>query len=427
MKAITRKTKKSRKGMFAALGALFGVCLASSDEGVRAEGIDASMPVTVVVGAPRGPAPSERLNGRRNGQTTTSLPFPAVEKWKRHLGGNIDLPPVVDESGRIWVALTTPEVVVLGSDGKELIRTRIGNSAAITPPVLTSDGTFVVATTSGMAVGVSREGRLRFSTPLGARGRDLDVAPLARADGSVVFGGRSLIEVDSTGVIRARANLPERAVGALMAGPEGTIATTETGSVYVFKSPGLPRKLGSFGGPIRRGAVLEGNRTLLAVVGGKSVVGFDLPTGLLHVWVGDIGLGNYDDLVTLHPKGFALVTSSSGLMSGFDSSGLEKLRVFLDKPVVVDTTAPVVVGVPAGAAGGFFGTADAKPGPPLLVDAAGNIAFARIGGRVGVSRSNGNVALVGERLCNVPIALQPAGNEKVVLACRDGTIWMLGS
>jgi len=398
----------------------------ASDAG--AEGFDATSPHVVVVGKPRGAAPSERLDASRSGQTTTKIPVSPVEKWRRHLGGNIDLPPVVDELGRVLVALSLPEVVALGADGKEVFRTRIGVSPAVAAPVLTSDGTLVVVTGAGVAVGVNREGRIRYATPLGARGRDLEVAPLARSDGSVVMGGRTLIELDETGAIRARASLPERAVGALLEGPEGTIITAESGNVYVFRSPSAPRKVGTFGGPLRRGAALEGGRTLLAVVGGRTVVGLDLPTGLSHVRLGDVGLGTYDEPVTIHPKGFLMVTTSTGFLFGIDAAGNEKVRMMLDKGAGQGTTLPGQPPDPqAGLGGGFFGTAtDARPSPGLLVDAAGRIAFARQGGRVGVARADGSISVVGERMCTNPVSIQPAGEEKLVVACRDGTVWMMG-
>jgi hypothetical protein len=381
----------------------------------HADGLDASMPKTVIVGAPRGAAPSERVDGHRSGRTSTKLPVPAVERWRRHLGGNIDVLPVVDDLGRIWTALTIPEVVAINAEGKETFRVRIGTSSAITPPVLTSDGSVVVVTTNGAAVSISREGRIKFATPLGLRGRDLDVAPLARADGSVVFGGRALVEVDATGVVRSRASLPEKAVGALLEGPEGILATTDSGSVYAFHPPNLPRRLGNFGGPVRRGAVLEGKRTLLAVVGGKTLVGLDALTGLTYTRIGDMGLGSLDEPIAFHPRGHVVITYASGRLFAVDSTGTERLRAFLDKG-----SADQIPAV-------FFGTGDLRPSPPVIVDESGNIAFVRQSGRVGIVRPDGTVSVASERLCNNPIGLQPAGDRKLIVACRDGTIWMLGS
>lgn len=393
------------------------VCASGVFRDVHAEGFDSSMPRTLIVGPPKGHAPSERLDAHRSGKTSLRLPVPATERWRRHLGGNIDLPPVVDDAGRVWTALTIPEVVAVSSDGKESLRVRIGTASAVAPPVLTSDGTAVVVTTTGAAIGIGRDGRIKFATPLGLRGRDLDTAPLVRSDGSVVFGGRAFVEVDAFGNVRSRASLPERAVGALLEGPDGIIAVTDTGNVYAFRPPNLPRRIGAFGGPVRRGAVLEGTRTLLAVVGGKNVVGLDIPTGLTHTRMGDTGLGSFDEPVALHPRGFVMVTAASGLLVGVDASGNEKMHALLDKGPSDPTQAPAV----------FFGTGDAHPSPPIVVDESGHIAFVRHNGRMGIVRPDGTVAVASERLCNNPIGLQPAGDRKLVVACRDGTIWMFGS
>jgi hypothetical protein len=86
---------------------------------------------------------------------------------------------------------------------------------------------------------------------------------------------------------------------------------------------------------------------------------------------------------------------------------------------------PAAPGAAAGA--GFFNPpADGRPSPALIVDSEGRVAFARQGGRVGVARPDGNVALASDRLCTAPVAMQPAGDDKLVVACRDGTVWMLG-
>ena len=97
------------------------------------------------------------------------------------------------------------------------------------------------------------------------------------------------------------------------------------------------------------------------------------------------------------------------------SAGNEKMRALLDKGLSDQ--------IPAA----FFGTGDARPSPPVVVDDAGNVAFVRHNGRVGIVRPDGTVLVTSERLCNNPIGLQPAGDRKLVVVCRDGTIWMLGS
>jgi hypothetical protein len=37
------------------------------------------------------------------------------------------------------------------------------------------------------------------------------------------------------------------------------------------------------------------------------------------------------------------------------------------------------------------------------------------------------VVVASERLCGAPISVQPAGEKRMVVACRDGgSLWMLG-
>lgn len=384
-----------------------------------ADAIDPTLPRTIVVGPPRGFAPAERVDARRTGRTPSALPSAPVELWRRNLSGGLGVAPVVDANGEVIAALTTPEVVRLSSDGRELWRTRIGISPAFAPPVLTSDGTVVMLTAAGSAVALRPTGAVRYAVPLGLRAaRDSDATALALDQGGlVVAAGRTLLELDADGAVRARAMLDERVHGGLVAGSDGTLITTETGAVYSWRPPGSPRKLGSFTGVARGGAALADARTLLAVVDGKALVALDLVTGRSHVRASAPAGVSFDGPPTVGHSGLALVSGTSGLLLGVDPADGERIRVALERSAVLPD---------AGAPASLFGAVDARSGPPLLVDAAGRVAFARPGGRCGLVRADAAVVLVAERVCGTPIALQPAGERRMLLACRDGVVWMLG-
>lgn len=451
---LTTLTPTARLASRLAL-ALLGALAAIAPRGTaRADVLDPTMPRVLVVGPPQGHAPSERLDASRSGRTRTRLPFPLVEVWRRHLTGGVEQPPVVDAQDNILAALTVPEVVKLAPDGKEIWRVRLGNAAPVVPPALTSDGTLVTVTSAGIAWGISPTGSVRFSTPLGVRGRDVDTAPLALADGGVVIAaGGALLEIDRDGAIRARTALDprpgsvdSRVSGALLTGPAGdgkgpsfagTLFTTESGSVFLWRPPGAPRKLGSFGGVPRRGAMLADGRTLVAVVDTRRVVGLDLLTGTTQVRASGYPGALFDSPAALAPEaidrgplaqmgpGVALVTVQTGLLLGLDGAGNERARLSLDKPP------PALLGVLGGAVGGpggatFFGTAEFKPSPPLIVDAQGRVGFARANGRVGVVGPDGALSLAGERVCLTPIAVVPAGEKRMLLVCRDGGLWLYG-
>jgi outer membrane protein assembly factor BamB len=406
----------------------------------RGDNLDLSMPRTIVVGAPRGAAPSERLDGARTGRTRTSLPSSPVELWRRHVSGNIDVSPVVDATDAVIVALTIPEIVKIGPDARELWRARLGNAAALASPILLSDGTIAVVTSAGIAWGFTPAGALRFSTHLGVPRREADTAPLALSDGGfVVAAGNALVELDADGTIRARAVLDERntagerAVGAVVEGPDGALVTTASGSVYRFRPPAQPRKVGSFGGTVSRGAILADDRTLLAVVDGRRLVALDLPTGTAHVRTGGIALdgpptcgppesgprltGHEGGALQAPGGGLTFVGSQIGMLLGVDASGNERAHVMLDKALPISA---------AGAVGTSFLPTDVKPSPPVVVDASGRVAFVRGNGRAGVVAPSGRVEVVAERLCPGPIAVLPAGFRRLLFACHDGGLWMFG-
>lgn len=421
-----------------------------------ADAIDPLLPRVVMRGAPRGAAPSERLDGQRTGRARGRLPSAPVELWRRHVTSGIELPPLVDANDNILLALATPEVLKLGPDGKEIWRARLGSSPAAAAPVLTNDGTLVVVTAAGQAWGLAPNGAVRFVTGLGVRGRDIDAAPLALAGGGVLIAsGATLVEIDRDGAIKARTSVDlhggpgasagsaeSRITGALIVAPPGdarlaasALFTTESGAVYGFRPPGAPRRLGTFGGQIRRGAVLANDRTLLAVVDGRRLVALDLPTGSAHVLTSAPPLTALDGPVAISPAsrgGLALVALQNGMLLGLDAAGNEKLRVLLDKqappPDAGSSPLPPVGGQLSPPSGGFFGNlaASASASPPVIVDAEGRVAFVRAGGRLGVVDAGGAVALASERPCASPTSLTPAGDRRVLLACRDGGLWLYG-
>jgi outer membrane protein assembly factor BamB len=396
----------------------------------RGDTLDTSMPRVVVTGAPRGAAPSERLDPRRTGRAHTRLPASPTELWRRQVSGNIDVSPVVDDRGAVVAVLTNAELVKIGPDAKELWRVKLGsgNPSVLAPPTLLSDGTVAVVTSASIAWGFSPNGVLRFSTPLGVARRDADVAPLALSDGGLlVAAGNSLVELDADGVVRARAQLDERstagehATGAVIDAPGGALITTLSGNVYRFRAPAPPRKIGSFGGSTSRGAVLADERTLLAVVDGRRVVAFDLLTGTAHVRAGGLA---FDGPPSVSPGGLALLGTQIGLLLGVDAAGNERVHVMLDKPPPAPT-APSPTGV-------FTQVAELKPSPPIVVDDSGRVAFVRSNGRLGVvtigedTGKPGRVEIASERVCATPVAILPAGDKRMLVACRDGALWMYG-
>ena len=435
----------SRRAITAAVVA----CTLGPAAAARADVIDPSLPRTLVVGAPRGAAPSERIDAQRTGRSRTLFPSAPLHRWEHHITGGIELAPVVDEHDNELVVGTTPDAIKLDSEGKEVWRLRFGTSAAVVAPVLTSDGTLVIVTAAGQAVGVTPSGSLRFVTPLGVRGRDADTVPLALDDGGVIIAaGGALVKIDRDGAVRARTALEirsgsadSRVTGALVQGPSSeALFTTESGSVFAWHPPLAPHKLGNLGGFPKRGAVITGARTLTAVVDNRRIVDFDLPTGVTHVRQSSGSGPQIDGPVTLGPDGLLLAATQAGLLVGVDGAGNETVRIALEKPPIVPAVAPGptaaqpggpvnIFGGTAGSGGGsgFFGVpAEIKPSPAPIIDSAGRIAFVRANGRAGVVSPRGVVTLASERVCSSPLAALPAGVKRLLVACRDGGLWLYG-
>ena len=440
------KNARSRSVIAAATIAAAALLPASP---ARADVIDPSLPRTLVVGAPRGAAPSERIDAQRTGRSRTLFPAAPLHRWEHHITGGIELAPVVDEHDNVIVVGTTPDAIKLDSEGKELWRLRFGTSAAVVAPVLTSDGTLVIVTAAGQAVGVTPSGSLRFVTPLGVRGRDADTVPLALDDGGVIIAaGGALVEIDRDGAVRARTALEikpgsadSRVTGALVQGPSSeALFTTESGSVFAWRPPLAPRKLGNLGGFPRRGAVVTGPRTLTAVVDSRRIVDFDLPTGVTHVRQSSGSGAQIDGPITLGPDGLLLAATQAGLLVGVDGAGNETIRIALEKPPIAPSVAPgpaaaqpggsvnIFGGTVGGGGGsGFFGApVEIKPSPAPIIDREGRIAFVRANGRAGVVSPGGAVTLASERVCSSPLAALPAGVKRLLIACRDGGLWLYG-
>lgn len=426
-----------------ALAALPCAALYASLPTAKADVLDATQLVTVVVGMPRGHAVGERGDPYRSGRAKDPLPTSAGEIWRKQLGTSIDGAALVDDAGNVLVA-SQFDLVKISASGRELWRARVGTSTVVSSPALLADGSVVVLTQSGRLVSVASDGSLRFTSDLSIRGRDVEVAPLPTASGTVVVGaGRSLLEVSGDGGIKARAELPETAVGALVLGPNGVLATGESGAVYEWKTPQQPRKIGSFGGSVKRpngsvasagGAVLSGTK-LFAVVDNKRVVAVDVRTGAASVRssASPLGLG-FEGPPAVGKTGTLYVGTAAGFVVGLDGAGDEVFSAAAERNVVAaDAGAPVAALLPPHYGGGYgYGGYGYQPvpqitnGPGPIVDGDGRVAFARYGGRVGVADAAGAVSIGAERLCGTPVGLQPGGRDRFVVTCRDGSVVMLG-
>lgn len=397
-----------------------------------AQRLDPKRPETLVVGVPRGPSPTDRVDGQRSGFSRSPLPAgPLRVSWRRAFGQSTDFPPLSLPDGETAITVGRGELVVLADDGTERWRTLLASTAASAPTQL-SDGTVVVVTSGGEAVGV-RRGVIRFRTRLGGdRSVGGRVSALSLEDGGVVVAtATELTALDSDGGVRARASVPEALATPLVAALGKVIAITGTGVVYGWAPGREALRLGSFGGPVDGGATLADAHTLVAVIDGTRLAALDLTHGVVVSRAVAPG-GAYLGPPSVRGETAFVLGQAQGrtFTVAIDASGQEVTRT------LVATSPPVLL------ADG--GTAPYIPAAHsgTLVDAAGTIAFAASEGRIGVVTASGTVETLGETLCTrssnatkglgTIVALAPAsrghGESGAMLAiCDNGALVKVAS
>ena len=415
----------------------------------HAQRVDPRRGKTILVGAPSGPAPAERVDSARSGLARGPLPAGTLHvAWRRSLGLPIDAPPLIDARGDVTVLTARGDVVVLAPDGVERTHTAVGTNAA-TPAALLSDGTAVFLSGQGDALGV-RLANLRFRTRIG--GGKTGIAPLALEDGGFVVAlENELVALDGEGGIRARAPLPphDAPANALLgaAGAEGATvyAVTTNGAAWAWvpASGREARLVGSFAGPTDGGAaiVAGGSVGLLVAVVGSQLLALDPTTGILTTRGSAPTSGAVALLGPPATRGGAVtvlgVTPSRTLALTFDPAGAELLHQALAPSLLLP--------LPDGGTGpgqlpAHGGLGHAGP----LVDPQGNVAFALPSGEVGVASVSGAVDVLSDvctrfnptsplanlastRTATTYAGLLPAAPYALVLACSSGVVARIDS
>lgn len=422
MRSPTAHARVARTRGWALVLALLGAAaVVALSTGALAQVIEPGRVHTVVVGT--GGAGSERGGPRRTGLTDSPLPDAPVVRWRHSLSSPLETPPVVARDGRVAVVLSgSSEVRLFAADGAELGAVDLGGQAASVAPAFLGDGTLVVVTASGAACFIDRWGSVVARTPLGIRGPDA-LPPTATARGSVALVvGRQIVELDSTGRLLARGTLEDEIVAPLAiaqgaSGGQQIVAVTGRGDVWLLRSPLAASKLGSLGGVAPGGVAVAADGALWAVVAG-SVARVER-RGRPTPWRANAASGVLAGRgpPALAQDGSVAFVGIDGSLVVMEPSGDVRFRVALDRTS------------PSGPAGSGGPGAPPRPasddGPPLLIDAAGRIAFARSSGRVGVVAPDGRVSVVSERLCASPlgIAASPGG---FVVGCAEGFLVGIG-
>ncbi|MFO0618962.1 MAG: PQQ-binding-like beta-propeller repeat protein [Polyangiaceae bacterium] len=440
----------SRAGVSVARAAAL-IAVASIAATATGDTIDPFLPTTVTVGDPDAIAATPRLDGARTGQSAEALPAVPTELWRRSTG-TVEAAPLVDGEGAIYLLTTAGELTKVSADGKELWHAKLTGSPVGTP-ILTSDGSVATLTSNGFVVAYGSDGRARFSTPVGCRNTD-PLVPVADGGVAVLASttlASSLVTLDGDGAITSETKLTMHASFPPIPTADGWLVVEDDGAVMRVQPPNAPRPLGSFAGLIEGGAVLADERTLLAVMH-ERLLALDLKTGVLSARASINAVNGINGPPTVDADRTAYFTTTDGLLMAVDHTGKEVFRATLERSSAAYTGYSPGGYYPGAYPPGYgYGYYTPRPDPPVLAGADGRFAFLRNAGRFGLvdvtpvevlvpgpPGPNGEkkdisttvlrpkVTVVNEHVCQTPVAVVPAGDKRVVVACREGIVALFG-
>lgn len=441
-----------------ALGVLASAVLAvgAIAVGSSAETIVPSVATSFAVGDGNAAFATERGPATRTGRVS-SLPANPKQRWFVNVGTRIEWAPVVDKQGKLVVATANNgEGLVVELDatnGKGVsttkLRTAITQSdplveglavtqadAAAGPVVLLANGTRVVVTIRGWAIGIAPGGNVLFRTRLGGELSSVPrvgVAPLA-GGGFAVARRPEVLELDAHGNIIDRVKLE---VGPYLVARENgeVLGVAANGELVGWRASRVPHTYGSFGdkgvnfdGPCRGGLVLDGvaspppggRRERVVCVSEHLVEQIDLVSGVRKALLGEaIGKLAYRTAPAISKSGEIVTAISGGALVGMGALGNEL------GPWDIPGAAPVA-GFGASKDGGVTFVGSLGEVAPLVAD-DGAVAWASSDG-VAVMRAGvpSRVARCSGFASSSMAGLASAGPGTLVIACSDGKLQLIG-
>ncbi|HYO96314.1 MAG TPA: hypothetical protein VER33_17465 [Polyangiaceae bacterium] len=327
-----------------------------------------------------------------------ALPRHPRVAWTTRVPGGIAYAPLVTIDGTIVLAHTQPALSEYGADGKLLWTASLGSQVAAAGPIAFGSQRRGIFTRDGEVAWFSARGQTlsRWKLPSGLLDGELLVGALSNG-GLLAARGRTLVELDGSGAMVFQRRLPEEPRWLGEVASSKRIAVLSSGEVLVLTPDGQTTRSYRLGGKID--AAQAHGAKLWVVVDAGEVVELDTESGarVQRLVEPDPGLL---PIMAASNTGELRVVSASDILLGFRADGQEAFRVPLGRPGARSNTrarlGELVLGVP--------GTVLlVQPDAPLL--------------SVG---SDGTSERLQGTACSEPLRPAALGSGSAVLACRAG-------
>jgi hypothetical protein len=322
----------------------------------------------------------------------------------------------VDAQGAVSAATANPSwLLSWSSSGKEAPALRVGTTPTVSGVIGLNDGTRLVVDALGMATGVSPSGAIAFSTDLELSDRHarVTVSP-AENGGAWISAGTDVVMLDPSGSPSRHWHLSEPTVGGVLTTRRGALVATQSGALHLLLDTS-EMLIGQVAGDAgEAGFTTVDGETIYAVLDSRALIAFDVATRTLQVRL-TVADQSLHGPVSFLPNGTVAAVTYTGELVRVRASGEELPRVSLEH-----RTATLLTDA------GRVNFAALDESPRVVTDVDGRLAFARVGGAIGVIAEGGQPFLASGGDCASPAALAPAGRGRFAVACRNGDILLFG-
>lgn len=367
--------------------------VASADEGW------AALPQSLRIGPPPGHATAR--GGVRRDRYHATWAFAGTGDlevvWERRITGGVAANVLVDADGRAFVA-GFGRVTQLRADGAVELSERLDFGRALETALLT-DGARVWLDDARRIWAVEPGGELRFVVDLEAPRRGRDASLLPRPDGGLIASaGRWLFHLDRDGRRRAEYRLQESIRETLYVG-DRLVVVTRRGRVFAWDGYAEARAIGNLGAEPTSVAGTD-SALIASLTDGRFVAlasGARTPRRLAR-----LGPGAVLSEASLTPDELVAVGNDGTL-----------LRVDHRNPGMAPVPGPLLLHAPQSVR--------------LLSLRGGTTAWVSAGVPLSALAPGGGQVALDEVSCPEPVSLVPAGDGRLLLSCRSGRIWLVGS